>query len=384
MIYLDNSATSDYKPGEVKKAVLNALSNPVNVGRTANKKAFLYSKKIYETRERICDFIDGEEPESVIFTNNATMALNFAIKGILKNENNHIITTCMEHNSVLRQLYSRPQIDCSLIPCKGDYSVDIEKISGLINDKTNLIVINCASNVTGIIADWERAYKIASKNNIPILFDFSQAVGNIPINLKGYKNIMAAFSGHKSLLGPQGTGVLYISPEMKLKTVFEGGTGSMSDELIQPDIYPDRFESGTLNTPGILGLNEGVKYVEKIGVLKMREKKIDLCRNIYESLKNIKGIKIYHNGIFSDKIPLISFNVGDCYSDEIMSILANEYDIAVRGGFHCAPFAHKILKTKEQGTVRVSPGYKTTKKDIVKFIDSVYKITKQKNQNNRF
>jgi len=378
VIYLDNSATSDFKPKEVKKAVLNALSNPVNIGRTTNKKAFFYSRKIYEARERICDFIGGEEPESVVFTNNATTALNFAVKGMLKNENNHILTTYTEHNSVLRQLYSHKNIDFDFLPCKADYTVDIEKIPHFMKKNTNLVVINCASNVTGCTADWELAYKLASKKNIPILFDFSQTMGNISVNLSGFKNFMAAFSGHKSLLGPQGTGVLYVSPDIKLRTVFEGGTGSMSTELMQPEIYPDRLESGTLNVPGILGLSEGVRYVKKTTVEEMRLKKIKLCSFLYEKLKNMENIKVYHDGIFSKKIPLISFNIGDCYSDEIASILASEYDISVRGGYHCAPLAHKVIGTQEQGAIRVSPGCKTKKKDIEKFIDSIYKISKQK------
>lgn len=376
MIYLDNSATSDFKPRAVKKAVLNALSNPVNIGRTANKKAFLYSKKIYEARETICDFIGGKEPESIVFTNNATTALNFAIKGLLNKENNHIVTTYTEHNSVLRQIYSHENISCSFIPCDSDYKIEVEKIPSLIRENTNLAVINCASNVTGCIADWEAAYKILEKSNIPVLFDFSQAAGNVSFNLRNFKNCMAAFSGHKSLLGPQGTGVLYVSPDIMLKTVFEGGTGSMSTELTQPEFYPDRLESGTLNTPGILGLLEGVKFVEKATVEGIRAKKIYLCSFLYEELKNMNNIKIYHNGKFSDKIPIISFNIGETYSDEIASLLANEYNISVRGGYHCAPFAHKIIGTAEQGAVRVSPGFKTKKKDIIKLVDSVYRISK--------
>lgn len=376
MIYLDNAATSDYKPRSVKKAVSDALSNPVSIGRTTNKKAFLYSRKIYEVRERICLFIGGKEPESVIFTSNATSALNLALKGMLKKENNHIITSFTEHNSVLRQIYSH-NIDCSFIPCKPNFSVDIEKIPELIKENTRLIVLNTASNVTGCVCDWKKAADTAKKYKIPILLDFSQSIGNIPVSLKELKGCMIAFSGHKSLLGPQGTGVLYVSPELMLDTVFEGGTGSMSTELTQPEFYPDRLESGTLNTPGILGLGEGVKFVEKIGIEEIREKKTKLCGLLYEKLKNMKKIKLYHNGKFSDKIPIISFNIGDYYSDEIASELANSYGIAVRGGFHCAPYAHKIIGTPEQGAIRISPSFKTKKKDILKFIDSVNKITKK-------
>ena len=377
MIYLDNSATSYFKPRAVKKAVLNALSHPVNIGRTSNPKAFLYSKKIYLARETICDFIGGKEPESVVFTNNATMALNFALKGMLNKDKNHIVTTYTEHNSVLRQIYSHENISCSFIPCNADYTVDIYKIPELIQENTNLVVLNCASNVTGCIADWKTAYELTNKFNIPVLFDFSQVAGNIPINLYGLDNCLAAFSGHKSLLGPQGTGVLYVSPNIMLKTVFEGGTGSMSTELSQPEFYPDRLESGTMNTPGILGLSEGVKFVEKVTVAEMRAKKLSLCSHLYEKLKNMNKIKVYHNGNFSDKIPLISFNIGAAYSDEIAAVLANDYNISVRGGYHCAPFAHKIMGTEEQGAVRVTPGYKTKKSDIIKLVDSIYKISKK-------
>ena len=379
MIYLDNSATSDKKPPSVKKAVLKALDSPVNIGRSTNKKAFLYSKKVYAAREEICDLIGGREPESVMFTLNATAALNMALKGALKSEKPHIVTTFTEHNSVLRQIYTHHNIECSFIPCNSDFTVDIYRLPELIRDDTSLVVLNCASNVTGNILDWETAYKLTEscgKKKIPVLFDFSQAVGNVPIDLYGFDNCLAAFSGHKSLLGPQGTGVLYVSPDVTLNTVLEGGTGSMSTELTQPDFYPDRFEAGTMNTPGIMGLYEGVRYVKKITVEELRSRKLALCTLLYDRLKNMNKIKVYHNGNFENKIPILSFNAGGVYSDEIASELSKKYGISVRGGYHCAPFAHKIMGTELQGAVRVSPGYKTKKSEIFKLIDSVYKITK--------
>ncbi len=380
MIYLDNSATSDKKPYQVKKAVMEALNNPVNIGRSTGKNAFLYSRKIYEAREEICDLIGGNEPQSVMFTLNATAALNIALKGSLKNEKPHIVTTFTEHNSVLRQIYSHNNIEVSFLPCKDDYTADTDKLPELIRDDTDLVVLNCASNVTGNMLDWQSAYNLIQsdrKNPIPVLFDFSQAAGNIPINLYGMDYCMAAFSGHKSLLGPQGTGVLYVSPKLDLNTIAEGGTGSMSTELIQPDFYPDRFESGTLNTPGIMGLYAGVKYVKKATVENLREKKMRLAMLLYDRLKNMNGIKVYHDGNFDNKIPIVSFNVRDIYSDEIASALNKKYGICVRGGYHCAPFIHKIIGTEFQGAVRASIGYKTKKREILKLCDCVYKLSKE-------
>ena len=253
MIYLDNAATSNRKPFGVKKAVWNALSHPVNVGRNSGKEAFHYAEKILKTRENIASLLRVSSPENIIFTANASYGLNFAVKGFLKN-NDHVITTPFEHNSVLRQLYHKEKISVSILPCHPDHRVDFSKLKNHIQPNSTLLIVNVASNVTGATINYHKLYKQAEKLGLAVLFDLSQAIGNIEIDLSGCNRCMAAFSGHKSLLGPQGTGVLYVSPDMIINSVLEGGTGSLSDQLYQPDFLPDQLEIGTLNTPGILGL----------------------------------------------------------------------------------------------------------------------------------
>ncbi len=373
MIYLDNSATSNNKPRKVVKAVVNSLKNSVNVGRNSSKKAFLTGREVYKVREKIADFINTEDTSGIIFTLNASMSLNLAFKGLI-DDNSHIITTFFEHNSVLRQIFSNSTTSCSFLPVFDDYTTDINKIPELICKNTKACVINCASNVTGITLDYKKIYEICEKNNLPVIFDFSQYIGNKEIDLSGMKNIAAAFSGHKALLGPQGIGVLYVSDGMNLKTVIEGGTGSVSEELRQPDYLPDRFEVGTINTPGILGLGAGVEFVSK-NKNEISAHKTELCKMLYEGLMNIDNIKIYHNGDFSNKVPLISFNINGKHSEETAGILSSEFDISVRGGYHCAPYAHKIIGTAKSGAVRLSPGYKTTKKEIDNTLFAINKIT---------
>ena len=373
MIYLDNAATSGRKPADVIIAVRNALSNPVNVGRGSGKTVFLVAEKIFRAREKICELLNVDTPENIIFTNNATMALNIAYKGIVEN-GDHIIATMIEHNAILRQLHSDKGITFDLLPCNEFGFVDFGSLADSAKPTTKLLIVNVVSNVTGAIQDYKSIYKIANKHNLTLLFDFSQAAGNIEIDLNGFKKCMAAFSGHKSLLGPQGTGVLYVSPDLELKTVLQGGTGSMSEILIQPDLLPDRFEVGTINTPGILGLYEGVSRVLK--AKKLYDNKIILAKELYDGLTKIKGVKIYHSGDFDKHTAIISFNISDLHSEEVAEVLAKKYGISVRGGFHCAPFAHKAIDTNDIGAVRVSLGYQNTSREIKKFIKAVDEIAR--------
>ncbi len=379
MIYLDNSATSDKKPRSVKKAVLKALNNSVNVGRNSSKNAFYLGREVYKVREKISDLMGVDSPQNIVFTSNATMSLNFALKGIIgeRKEKNNLVTTFFEHNSVLRQIFSDNRISCSFLPVTDGYKTDIERIPELISDNTAALVINCASNVTGVTVDYKRVYDICKAFKLPVIFDFSQYIGNKTVDLSGMENVCAAFSGHKALLGPQGTGVLYIAEGMNLKTVMEGGTGSLSEQLVQPDYPPDRFETGTLNTPGILGLGAGVEFVMK-HKNEISNHKTELCKMLYEDIKNIDNVQIYHSGDFLNSVPLISFNIEKKHSEQTAFLLSSEYDISVRGGLHCAPFAHKMLGTSNMGAVRLSPGYKTTKREIKKAVDAIYKISKDK------
>ncbi len=373
MIYLDNAATSHPKPFFVKKAVWDALSHSVNIGRNSSMQAFHYANKILSVREDVGKLLGIKNCENIIFTMNASHGLNFAVKGFLP-EGGTVVTTVTEHNSVLRQVLSNKQYQVTLLPSKEDHTPNFDLLTICEKKYTGLLIVNVASNVTGRLLPYLEIYEKANRLGWTVLFDFSQAIGNIDIDLGGMNHIMAVSSGHKSLLGPQGTGFLYVSDDISLSPVLKGGTGSMSNDFHQPDFLPDQFEVGTLNTPGILGLGEGVRYVLKETPANLLSHKRELCKLAYEELQQIPTIKLYHSGNFSDYAGILSFNIGSLYSEEVASLLSKQYGISTRGGFHCAPLMHQELGTSTQGTVRISPGYRTTKKDILKLIDAVYRI----------
>ncbi len=376
MIYLDNAATSNPKPFCVKKAVWDALSNPVNIGRNSSKEAFYYADKILSIRENIGTLIGRTDYENIIYTINSSHGLNFAIKGFLP-EGGTVVTTVTEHNSVLRQLFSNGNYAVTLLPSNQDFTPDFTKLKRCDIPFCKLLIVNVASNVTGRLLPYRKIYKKANSLGWTVLFDFSQAAGNIDINLRDMNHTMAVFSGHKSLLGPQGTGVLFVSPDLILSSVLEGGTGSLSNEFHQPDFLPDQFEVGTLNAPGILGLGEGVKFILKQTPSALLEHKLELCKIAFEKLQQMNGVTLYHDGNFQNYVGILSFNVKNLFSEEVSTILSKEFQISTRGGFHCAPLMHRELGTNTQGTVRISPGYRTTKKEINKLIDAVYHISKK-------
>lgn len=375
MIYLDNAATSNPKPFAVKKAVWNALSRSVNVGRNSSRLSFYYADKILSVRENIGKLLGVYNIENIVFTMNASHGLNFAVKGFLP-DGGEVVTTATEHNSVLRQLCSNSKYRLTLLPSKKDHTPDFNCLKKCEIPYQGLLIVNVASNVTGRILPYSEIYKKANNLGWTILFDFSQAIGNIQVDLGEMNHVMAVFSGHKSLLGPQGTGVLYVSDDISLSPVLEGGTGSLSNDFHQPDFFPDQFEVGTLNTPGILGLGEGIRFVLKETPSKLLLHKQELCQMAYEALKEMKDISLYHNGDFQNHVGILSFNIKDYYSEEIANLLSKRYGISTRGGFHCAPLMHQQLGTGTRGTIRISPGYRTTKKEIKKLIDAIYAITK--------
>lgn len=375
MIYLDNAATTGKKPQSVIAAVVNELSHPANPGRSSHKAATDAMNKIYETRENLATLFHSRHPENFILTPNATYALNFAIKGIVK-EKDHVITTHMEHNSVTRPLNSYK--DLSVTEIKGnEYGViSPREAEENIRKNTTLIVINHSSNVNGIIQDVKEIAKIARKHKIPILLDASQTAGIIDINAENYDLI--AFPGHKGLYGPQGTGGLYISPGILPDTIITGGTGSESKSVLNPDFLPDRFESGTLNCPGFSGLSEGIKFILKTGITNIAKKEQYLVKILLEGLSVIKGVEI-HSPLSPENISsAVSFNIRSMDSTEVSEILNSSYDIATRPGFHCAYPAHQRLGTTNSGSVRASVSVFTTLQEIRYFLSAVNRISESK------
>ena len=376
MIYLDNAATTFPKPESVYDEMMDCMKNYcANPGRAGHRLAMKAAREIYETRDSLAKLLNVDNPMNIIFTNNATESINLAIKGFIK-EGEHIITTSMEHNSVIRPIKAleKYNIEHTIVKCEKDGSLDTKKLEEAIKENTKLIVTTHASNVCGTLIDIEAIGNLAKQRNITYLVDASQTVGVYDIDLKTMNIDMLAAPGHKGLLGPQGTGILYIRDNIKLNEMIQGGTGSNSEDLHQPEIYPDKYESGTHNTPGIVGLGAGVRFILKEGIENIRKHEEELCKYMLEELKKIEEVEIYGVDDSTKRAAVISINISDMDSGEVTYLLDSEYDIATRSGIHCSPLAHETMGTLETGTVRFSMGYFNTKYDINNTIAALKKI----------
>jgi len=379
LIYLDNAATSFPKPDIVYEKMMEAMKEyGANPGRSGHKLALKAGRAIYETRELLASLFNIENPMRIIFTSNGTDGLNIAIKGLLK-KGDHVITTSMEHNSVLRPLKALESlgVETTIIQCDETGSIDVKEIERNIKDNTKLIVTTHASNVTGTIFPIKTIGSIARQHGIIYMVDAAQTAGVYDIDVRDMNIDILAFPGHKSLLGPQGTGGVYIREGLNVTQMKEGGTGSSSDSLIQPDIYPDKFESGTLNMPGIVGLGAGVKYILDKGMDNIREHEKNLAKLLIDGLKEIECVKIYGPCDLDKQAPVISINIGEEDSSEVSYVLDQVFDIAVRPGLHCAPLAHKTINCYEQGSIRFSVGPFNTVGDIEAAIEAVRTIAKE-------
>ena len=376
MIYLDNAATTYPKPECVYEAIMDCMKNYcANPGRAGHKLAMKAAREIYDTRENIAKLFNVDNPMNIVFTNNATDSLNLAIKGLVKS-GDHIITTSMEHNSVIRPIKAleKNNVENTVVQCDKDGFLNIEDLKSAIKPNTKLIVTTHASNVCGTLIDIKLVGEVAKENNILYLVDASQTAGVYDIDTKKINVDIIAAPGHKCLLGPQGTGILYIREGLELNILKEGGTGSKSEDLFQPNLLPDKYESGTHNTPGIVGLNQGVKFILEEGIENIRKHEEDLCEYMLNRLEEVPNIVIYGPKDSKKRAAVISINIGNMDSGEITFLLDSEYDIATRSGIHCAPLAHKTLGTLEQGAVRFSLGYFNTKQDIDTAIEALKQI----------
>lgn len=377
MIYLDNAATTYPKPESVYDAVSDCMRNYcANPGRAGHKLAMRAAREIYDTRENIAKLFNIDNPMNIIFTSNATDSLNLAIKGVV-NSGDHIITTSMEHNSVIRPIKSLEKlgVENTIVQCDKEGFLDCKDIEKAIRPNTKLIVTTHASNICGTLVDIKTVGEIAKENNILYLVDASQTVGVYDVDVKEINIDMLAAPGHKCLLGPQGTGILYIREGLELSILKEGGTGSKSEDLFQPDLTPDKYESGTHNTSGIAGLNAGIKFIFDEGIEEIRNHEEELCQYMLDKLEQVPDIKIYGPKDSKKRAAVISINIGDMDSGEITFLLDSEYDIATRSGIHCAPLAHKTLGTLEQGAVRFSMGYFNNKEEIDSAIEALKEIS---------
>jgi len=369
LVYLDNSATSWPKPKEVLESIRKAIEQyGANPGRSGHKLAIEAARIIYETREALAELFGLEDPERVILTKNVTEALNLVLYGFLK-PGDHVITSSMEHNSVMRPLrdLEKKGVEVTQIRASEKGEIDPQDVLKSIRKNTKLIVLVHLSNVTGTILPVEEVLKISKDHGIPLLLDAAQSAGTIPINLKELPVDLLAFTGHKGLFGPQGTGGLIINTEgleERIEPLMRGGTGSKSEEEEQPEFLPDKYESGTPNTPGIAGLGEGVRFILKEGIERIREKKEKLTLKLIEGLKEIKGVKLYGPLDPKKQIGIVSFNLEGKSPSEVSHLLDEKYKILSRPGLHCAPSAHKSIRTFPFGTVRFSVGYFNTEEEI--------------------
>ena len=381
--YLDNSSTSFPKPKEVIDSMTSyMLSIGGNVNRGSYKNSFDAENMIYETRELLCDFFNFHKPENVIFTSNITASLNTIIKGLF-NSGDHVIISSMEHNAVLRPLNSVKKlgVEFSVVPCSIVGKLDVPSLYKYIKPNTKAIIMSHSSNVCGTIQPFKEIGDFCKKNNIYFIADTAQTAGVIPIDMNEMNIDILCFTGHKSLLGPQGIGGFIISEELSKITrpLIEGGTGSFSEYDFQPLYMPDKFESGTLNIPGIYGLNAGIKYINSIGINKIKKHDEVLTEKFISEVIKIKEAKIIGLLSCNDRTAVVSLDFPSYDNAEISYLLDKNYGISVRCGLHCAPLAHKTLGTFPNGTIRFSFGIFNTLEDITYTIDSIKKVIRSVN-----
>ena len=355
MIYFDNAATTLHKPHEVIEAVVHAMTTAGNASRGTHTGSLAASRTVYETRKKIADFFHCSRADHVIFTSNSTEALNIAICGTL-GKGDHIISTDLEHNSVLRPLYHLEEQGASLtfLSANKKGCIDYDDFKRSIKPNTKAIVCTHASNLTGNVLDIERIGRIAKAHNLLFIVDASQSAGCIEINMETMNIDILCFTGHKSLLGPQGTGGLCIHESVEIRPFKHGGSGIHSYEKGQPQTYPARLEAGTLNSHGIAGLCAAINYINTITIPVIAKKEQELLWHFYKGICNIPEIHIYGDFDTKERAAILSLNIEGYDSGTVSDLLSQEYDIATRPGAHCAPRMHQALGTTETGAVRFS------------------------------
>ncbi|MBQ3329863.1 MAG: aminotransferase class V-fold PLP-dependent enzyme [Ruminococcus sp.] len=379
MIYLDNSATTYPKPPEVIRAFRSAPQYyGFNPGRGGYRRSLKTAQKVYEARETVRKFFHMSSIESVIFVPSCTQALNTVIKGVLK-KGDHVIISSYEHNAVARPIHKLQQegiITYSVAQADiNDADKTVENFRRLINARTKLIVCTHASNVFGYRLPVERLCALAHSNGLLFCLDAAQSAGILPIDMERDRYDFVCCAGHKYLYGPMGIGLLLIGNDNDVESLIEGGTGSVSDDLSMPSFYPDKLEAGTMNIAGIIGLQSGVNFVAKKGIDRIFESENRLIDYLSKRLSAFRHIKVFRPAANSFyHTPVLSFTAEDKDSETIVKYLSEKHDIAVRGGLHCAPLAHRSMNTQETGTVRISPSVFTTQNDMDLLIDSLRKF----------
>ena len=379
-IYLDNASTTFPKAPTVATAMSDYITNRgININRGSYALAYDVEDIIYTTRQRLHPLFNGHDPAHVIFTQNVTMSLNMVIKGLLK-AGDHVLVSSMEHNAVMRPLTQLLDkgITFDTIPCDSTGSIQMDSIEPLIRPNTVALIINHASNVCGTIQPLESIGPICKAHNLQFIVDAAQTAGVIPIDVKACHIDALCFTGHKGLLGPQGIGGIILTKEMaqNLTPLIAGGTGSFSHLETMPTHMPDAFESGTLNLPGIIGLNEGLAYIESQGMENIHNHELVLTQSFLEGLQSIDVVNIVGKQNIQDRTAVVSITIDGMDPANIAYELESTYHIMTRVGLHCAPRAHQTLRTYPEGTVRFSFGYANTHKDVESALSALNTIVK--------
>ena len=378
MIYLDNAATTLHKPPQVEQAMLDALRTAGNPGRGAHEPTLHASRLVYAARCAVAKLLNAPDPSCIAFTANATQALNTALGGLFR-PGDHIITTVCEHNSVLRPLYRLRENGMSLSFTTADEKgrLRYDQWEGFLRPETRALVVTGASNVTGNGTDLARAAEFAHRHGLLLIVDAAQTAGELPLNVQALGIDVLCFTGHKALLGPQGTGGLYVRPGLSVRPLVVGGSGVHSFDEQHPAQMPTALEAGTLNVPGLAGLCAGVEWILAQGVETLARREQALTVLFYERIRDLPNVKIYGDPEMTPRAPIVSLNIGDEDSARIADILWEEYGICVRAGAHCAPLMHKALGTAEQGTVRFSFSHFNTEAEVLQAAAAVRELAQE-------
>ncbi len=373
-IYLDNAATTYPKPEAVYEA-MDRFAREVggNPGRSGHHRSLESGREVLRAREAIANLFQVGEPSRIIFTRNATEALNVVIQGVLR-EGGHAVITSLEHNSIWRPLEALARggrASYTIVDCDGEGRLDLKRLEESFTPSTRLLACTHASNVCGALLPIEDMAEIAARHGAAFLLDAAQTAGRVKIHPEAMGVTHLAFTGHKELFGPQGTGGLYIAPSWEIEPLIYGGTGSRSERSVQPDFLPDRYESGTLNAHGIAGLRAGVEFVLEAGVEEIRTHEQGLTERLLEGFALIPGVTAYGPRAWERRVGIVSFNLAGFTSSELASFLDEEYGICVRSGLHCSPLAHRTLGTLRSGVVRASLSYLNTPEDIDSLLHAV-------------
>ena len=369
MIYLDNAATSWPKPPEVARAVVHFLEQVgANPGRAGHRRAVEAGRIVYDAREAVAELFGAPDPLRVVFGLNVTEALNLALRGLLR-PGDHVVTSSIEHNSVMRPLRAleREGIDLTVVRCSPQGFLDPQDVAWALRPNTALIALNHASNVVGSVQPVAEVGRIARRHGALFLVDAAQSGGAYPLDMQADAVDLLAFTGHKSLYGPMGTGGLIVGervPSERFEPLVMGGTGSLSEHEEQPDFLPDRFESGTPNVVGLAGLEAGVRWVLARGVASIRREEQGLTQRLMDGLRAIPGVTLYGGGDAACQVAVVGFNIAGMSPSEAGLRLDEEYGILCRVGLHCSPAAHRTIGTFPDGTIRFALGAFTTVEEV--------------------